>query len=304
MAGRIPCSLMTTYATDAIGQNGSFAGGLPMNWIFSPLLIFFLVALPIQAAPGASAKVSGGFGCDRNSEGAVCFVDGCICAFQLSIDGEVDSATVEQVRKLFDVRRANKGRSELEGFSINSPGGSVAAAMEIGRLFRNERAWIAVSQDGICVSACVRILAGAVDRALLAGRIGIHRPYLDTTPERPLTADEVRKGYGRLLQDLRAYLREMNVSERLADDMLAIEPENVHYLTQAELNRYGLAGIDPVEQQTKAVEHEMRDVIKANQLGLDRREYTRRKALANDLCSLASVHDKMACKRRVLKSVR
>ena len=84
--------------------------------------------------------------------------------------------------------------------------------------------------------------------------------------------------------------------------MLAIEPEKVRYLTEAELNTYGLATIDPVEQQTRAIEKEMRDVQEANQLGLDRREYTRRKALANDLCShAASVRD---CKQRVLKSGR
>ena len=48
---------------------------------------------------------------------------------------------------------------------------------------------------------------------------------------------------------------------------------------------HGLAGPDPVEQQTRAIEKEMRDVQAANQLGLSRREYTRRKALGNDLCS-------------------
>ena len=84
--------------------------------------------------------------------------------------------------------------------------------MEIGRMFRNERAWIGVDQNSFCVSACVLILAGAVERALLKPvRIGIHRPYLDTAPQRPLTPDEVREGYGRLLQDVRAYLNEMNV---------------------------------------------------------------------------------------------
>ena len=295
-----------------------------MNWIFSPLLILLLVALPIQAASGASAKVSGGFGCDRGSEGAICFDDGCVCGFKLRIDGEIVAATVEQVRKLFAVRRAIKG-SYSESFYINSFGGSVTAAMEIGRMFRTERAWISLRPDmhkqaavwwtrtstpeleraGNCVSACVLILAGAVERNLWVGRVGIHRPYLDTTPQKPVTVDEVREGYGRLLHDLRGYLREMNVSERLADDMLAVEPEKVHYLNEAELKMYRLADPDPVEQQTRAIEKEMRDVQEANQLGLSRREYTRRKALGNDLCSqMQDVREMISCKDRVLRTGR
>jgi hypothetical protein len=276
-----------------------------MNWIFSRLLILFLLALPTQAALGASAKVSGGFGCDRGSEGAICFDDGCACGFKLRVEGEIVSATVEQVRKLLAVRRAIEV-DYSESFSINSPGGSVVAAMEIGRMFRNDRAYIIVNPNDSCVSACVLILAGAVDRWLRKpARIGIHRPYLDTSPQKRLTADEVRESYGRLLQDLRAYLREMNVSERLADDMLAVEPEKVHYLTEAELKMYSLAGPDPVEQQTRAIEKEMRDVQAANQLGLSRREYTRRKALGNDLCSqVGELRELIDCKDRVLRTGR
>ena len=107
--------------------------------IFSRLLILFLLALPTQAPLAAPAKVSGGFGCDRGSAGAVCFYDGCVCGFELHMDGEIVAATVEQVRKLFAVRRAIKG-SYSESIIINSFGGSVAAAMEIGRMFRSERA--------------------------------------------------------------------------------------------------------------------------------------------------------------------
>jgi hypothetical protein len=295
-----------------------------MNWIFSRLLILFLLALPTQAALGASAKVSGGFGCDRGSEGAICFDDGCVCGFILRIDGEIVAATVEQVRKLFAVRRAIKG-SYSESFYINSFGGSVTAAMEIGRMFRTERAWISLRPDmhkqaavwwtrtrtpeleraGNCVSACVLILAGAVERNLWLGRVGIHRPYLDTTPQKPVTVDEAREGYGRLLHDLRGYLREMNVSERLADDMLAVEPEKVRYLNKAELEAYGLANIDHIEQQTRAIEKEMQDVQASNQLGLTRREYTRRKALGNDLCSqVEGLREVIDCKDRVLRTGR
>jgi hypothetical protein len=110
-----------------------------------------------------------------------------------------------------------------------------------------------------------------------------------------------------MLQDIRAYLREMDVSAQLADDMLATEPERIHVLTQAELKEYGLARVDPAEQQRRAILNEARDVQEANQLGLDRREYTRRKSLGISSCIFNSATgqymtdgEMLDCRRRVL----
>jgi hypothetical protein len=180
--------------------------------------------------------------------------------------------------------------------------------MEIGRMFRSEGAFLFVEEDSVCISACVLILAGAVDRMISSSaQIGIHRPYLGTTPRQPLTTDQVRNSYTAMLKDMRAYLHEMNVSERLADDMLATEPERVRILTGTELSRYGLAGVDPAEQRKRAIDNEVRDVQEANKLGLDRREYTRRKALGERQCAYTTVgqavtdySDFLRCKQKIL----
>jgi hypothetical protein len=82
-----------------------------------------------------------------------------------------------------------------------------------------------------------------------------------------MTAEHVRSSYSAMLADIRAYLREMNVSEKLADDMLAIEPERIRVLTQSDLRGYGIAGLDPAKQQRLAIENEARDVAEAAQLG-------------------------------------
>jgi hypothetical protein len=155
------------------------------------------------------------------------------------------------------------------------------------------------------------ILAGAVER-FVWGKVGIHRPYLEIPPQnKSPSADEVKSAYERILQDIRAYLREMNVSQRLADDMLRFEPEKVHYLMAADLKRYGLAAIDPAEQQTRAaeqqtqaIENEAHDVQEANRLGLDRREYTRRKVIWNELCSSMPDREAVSCKRRIMRTGR
>lgn len=291
-----------------------------MNLLLRPLLISFLIAAPYHVARGESAKVIGSIACS-----------GVAVGLSIDIEGEIDARTAEDVRRLFDQYHERQAKLKAGSvkcdmrentaafgtrYGINSLGGSVAAAMEIGRTFRRERAWLGVAGpgpfrgDGVCMSACVLILAGAVDRYIgKSGRVGIHRPYLATTPEHPLTGDQVKNAYRAMLQDMRAYLREMNVSERLADDMLATEPERVHILTPTELEAYGLAGVDPGEQQRRAIEKEARDVQEANQLGLDRREYTRRKMLGETLCLYTKAGEPVTdyfefwkCKQGILKT--
>ena len=264
-----------------------------------------------QAA--ASGSVTGHISCGGGSVG-----------ISIDIDGEIDAATVESVSKLFEEFREqtkkvasgvtcdDSARDQSPPdfsaygthFGINSRGGSVAAAMAIGRMFRRDNAWLGV--NGVCFSACVFMLAGAVDRQTgKLDQVGIHRPYLRSTPEKPLEADQIKQAYSRMLQDMRDYLREMNVSQRLADDMLATEPENNHILTEAELKAYRLMGVDPAERQRRAIQKEAADVQEANRLGLDRREYTRRKMLGETLCNGGALADGIEywdCKVRILKT--
>ena len=249
-------------------------------------------------------------------------------AFGLSIDvdGDIDPSTVESVSRLFaeydeQAAKVNAGitcarardnkwnpAAYGEHYGINSRGGSVGAAMAIGRMLRRKHAHLIV--DDYCISACVLILAGAVDRQIGdSAVVGIHRPFLGTSPHNPLKTEQVKQAYEHMLQDMRAYLREMNVPERLADDMLAIEPHRVRVLTQAALTEYGLANVDPAEQQRRAVENEARDIEEANRLGLDRMEYTRRKAFAESICERTPAGQPVTdysefwnCKQRVLKT--
>jgi Clp protease len=268
------------------------------------------IASPPRAARGESAKVTGNFSCNGNND-----VD-----LWIDIDGDIDASTVEKVIKLFDelhdreakirvgtFKCEHVGPPDLSRFSftrdqINSRGGSVVAAMAIGRMLRKER--VSISINNYCVSACVLILAGAVNRDFgPSATIAIHRPYLRTTPQRPMTDEQVKTAYRAMLRDIRAYLREMNVSERLADDMLQTEPDHVRTLTYAELKEYGLKGLDPGEQERLAIAKEAFDVRQANQWGLDRAEYIRRKAIVDSVCTQTTDDTEFEkCRLRVLKT--
>ena len=205
------------------------------------------------------------------------------CEFNIEIKGEISASIIDNLKKAFAQHDEMIRREGVSGSwgstSINSPGGSVYAAFEIGRLLRARQQPIWVKRGEVCVSACVLIVAGATYRTL-EGQVGIHRPYLET-PITDVNVGQVQKTYLTFTEEIRAYLREMNVSDRLADDMMTVSPETVRFLSTTELANYGLGLIDPVTKET-------RDLNEARKLGLDRQEYMRRKARSETLCTVTA----------------
>jgi hypothetical protein len=266
-------------------------GGMRMKCVFLLVnsLIFSAGVSGVHAEPTKVSGYSKCFTLDGKNE----------CVFTIRFVGEISSTSANEVAALLDQKREWIGSKQL---IIDSPGGNVDASMTIGRLLRKNRMAILVAKgefgEGACVSACVLTFAGAVKR-LYRGNIGIHRPYLNQSVGAQLQpADQLRSNYENMLQTIRAYLRDMNVSERLAEDMLKIAPANVRYLSNQDLNGYGLSYVDPIEQETI-------DLEDAQSIGLDRREYIRRQALQDTRCGTLSnmkIDDFVACRKRVMKS--
>jgi membrane-bound ClpP family serine protease len=221
-----------------------------------------------------AGQVSGKIECSRTK---TCVVN------DLKLTGQIDGATAEQVRRLLEEAESRTDRSKArttfaEFITLDSPGGSVDAAMAIGRLARQHRLTALVPRGSACVSACVLIYAGAVVRnaRTTGGRIGIHAPFLDTSgPD--FSEEAARKAYTSLLYDMKSYLREMNVSDRLADEMLKTPASQVRFLSAKEQDRLGLVLMDPVED-------ELLSLSEAKRLGITRLEFNRRRGLVEKLC--------------------
>jgi hypothetical protein len=76
------------------------------------------------------------------------------------------------------------------------------------------------------------------------GNVGIHRPYLEV-PKDEVSPNKVSEHFQKTLQEIRAYFREMNVSEQLADAMLRIPPRRpVDRDHASEDERYSDFGFD------------------------------------------------------------
>lgn len=242
-----------------------------------------LCAAQTAAAP---AGVTGGVTCQPWPKSKELF-----CTFDLNISGPIDDGIAAEVDA--KIKEMHKDSRDVRDsmVTIDSPGGSVVAAMTIGQLLRQERLPILVERNAICASSCVLILAGAV-RRVVYGRVAIHRPFLEEIPPK-VTAEDIRKAYPEMLALVRAYLQEMNIADSFAEDMFAVKPEGARYLSRVELERYGLG-------ETDKVESEIFDLEAARKLGIKRTEFMRRKLRKERVCSSFQGREHLDCSRTVM----
>lgn len=238
------------------------------------------------------------------------------CHFSFRLKGTINNAMLEKFR--LAIAEVPTSREVHRSVYIDSLGGDVRAAMEIGRIVRRREMGVNVIPETSCASACVLVFAAGVDRdiyespgkavtfamlypaktrpSLPSGAIGIHRVYIGETPQQPVTLAEVKQRTDQTVAALRSYLQEMNVSVRVADDMMAVPPQNIRWLTASEQEDYGLIAIDPVWQETQ-------DLNEARKLGISPVEYMKRKENASRICYGASGAP-AGCYDRVLRTGR
>jgi hypothetical protein len=147
--------------------------------------------------------------------------------------------------------------------------------MEIGKLIRKARAECEVEIGGKCYSACVLVLSGAVQRFVIGGEVGIHRPYSKYVGNRDY--ESTQNEYRRTETAVKAYLKEMNLPDKLFEAMLLVPPEKIRILSDEETEAFGLEGTDPVEQ-------EFRDSHDASYYGISKTELLQRKANVDKAC--------------------
>ena len=207
------------------------------------------------------------------------------CESIIYINGEITVQTAERFEKA--LRQVHQHRQLF--IVLDSLGGSVSAAMRIGRLIRNTGGRTVVGSGATCASACVLVFAAGLSRVVgarilnpslilpgaskpldfsglqpLEPAIGIHRPALaDAPPETDMTS--VKTAAERVEKELREYAGEMNISPRLIDDMLATPPEQVRWLSEQERQGYGLGFLDPVYAETASISESKKYKIKPSQ---------------------------------------
>ena len=153
-----------------------------------------------------------------------------------SLRGNIAAGDAERIIPALD-------RDAPERIALNSPGGSVMDALEIGRALRAAGTTTVVEADAICLSACPYLLAGGEERSAAEGAlVGVHQHYFGQSTVLPafMAVEDVQRGQAEVME----YLVDMNVDPLLMRHALATPPGEIYLLVAEELRDYRLVTVD------------------------------------------------------------
>ena len=203
------------------------------------------------------------------------------CTLGLHMRGNITAGDKEKFDSII-VANIHKSPANCEKLvvimSLNSDGGDVHVAIDLGYAIRKAEPHIFVRGNERCLSSCVLLLAAGVQRTVL-GEVGVHRPYFSAL-DTDASLSQIKQKRDATNASIRKYLVDMDVSTALLDMMLMVRPEEIRYLTREQLAQMRLSGID-------ANWDEMRTAKLASFYGLRSGEYRSRDANAKARCDLA-----------------
>lgn len=129
---------------------------------------------------------------------------------------------------------------------LNSDGGSIPAAMLIGRTIAQMKWSRAVghsygTSEWRCLSACVLIAAAAQRRGIITGgRVGIHRPHIRDLDIGNVRYDQLHDKYSMVFREMREYLSSFGVSSGLIELMKVTPSKEMKFLNSEDLEKFGL----------------------------------------------------------------
>ncbi len=190
---------------------------------------------------------------------------------QVWLLGEITPDDVRGAKTM--VSFVKKKFHKLQYMFLDSSGGNVDAAMQLGRILKPLNLSMFVTNDSKCLSACVFVMMAA-DLRVVAGKVGVHRPYSSSGN---VANAEVR--YLDLQKRVKQYVEELGFPTSLYEQMILIPPESMKVLTTAELQRFFLQG------RTPAVADEV-DLVWANFYGVTKQQFLDRKSRSDRNCVL------------------
>lgn len=171
------------------------------------------------------------------------------CPQVISAQGQIDDGSAQSLVDFLQQHGGGTGRILL----LDSPGGHVQAAMELGATIRRLGMAVVIARPGggrgydgnlppgICYSACVYALMGGKKRVIPPqSLVGVHRMYNYTTNFDVAQGGFVSERYfddGGMRRTLSNYARRMGVDSSLIDLAERGSPDQVHVLSRAEIQR-------------------------------------------------------------------
>ncbi|WP_386682601.1 hypothetical protein [Loktanella sp. R86503] len=122
---------------------------------------------------------------------------------------------------------------------LNSPGGSVQDALDMGRQIRSLGINTRMTATDICLSACPYLLAAGTARSVADGAlVGVHQHYFGENTALPafMAVENIQRGQGEVME----YLSDMDIDPLIMRHALLTPPDEIYLLTPAEMESYQL----------------------------------------------------------------
>lgn len=151
----------------------------------------------------------------------------------LKFTGRIDPGATKRV-----VEQLSAQAEYVKTVELNSPGGSVRDALEIGSFFRQAGFDTKVPAGGYCASSCPLVFAsGAARIASETATIGVHQIYGATSD---ISAPQAMSDAQVTTAEITRHLNEMGVDSKLWLHALDTPPQKLYYFTNQELKDYKL----------------------------------------------------------------
>ncbi|WP_338550668.1 hypothetical protein [Roseovarius phycicola] len=150
------------------------------------------------------------------------------------LEGDIAEGDADRVIKLLQ-----DARPTPEWLVLQSPGGVVSDALQIGRFVRETGINTRMLAGEYCYSACPYILMGGVERDVdEAAQVGVHQHYFGESTILPASfaVEDIQAGQGEVM----LYLDEMGIDPLIMVPALTTPPDEIYVLLPEELRKYGV----------------------------------------------------------------
>jgi hypothetical protein len=159
----------------------------------------------------------------------------------LELTGTVDPGAFERFKAEVEARG-----EYIQTVALNSPGGAVQQAIDIGSLIRERGYGTSVAAGALCASSCPLMLASGVPRTVdPAAAVGVHQMYATFMPgELPRGVEAAGMAMSdaqRSIAIVTRHLTEMGVDPAVWLHALETPPDRLYYLSPEEMEKYRLS---------------------------------------------------------------
>jgi hypothetical protein len=145
----------------------------------------------------------------------------------LYLEGEFNENTYKNFLHYLD-----ENDVDFKEIKINSNGGVVATAMQIGAFVYEHKWKVGVDKEMRCLSACSFVYFAGREKSLQGvAVVGLHRPYIPGVADTPQSIRKTKRAYI-------SYWNYIRAPKSVYDEMMDVDRDNLFILNGENINDY------------------------------------------------------------------